>query len=134
MGTNYYWTHISNKCSCCGRADKETKHIGKSSAGWVFGLHVYPEEGIHDLPDWKRLLEQPDTIIEDEYGDVHSAESMLRCITERSWPHAKHLTPTHLSQNHAVVGPSNLLRAELNPQWCIKHGEGTWDCRIGEFS
>jgi hypothetical protein len=35
--------------------------------------------------------------------------------------------------NYAVPGPNNLVRHTLEHH-CIKHGNGTWDCIIGEFS
>lgn len=38
MGTNYY-LHSQDPCEHCGRSYPEL-HIGKSSAGWVFALHV----------------------------------------------------------------------------------------------
>ena len=46
MGTNYYLS--SKPCSCCGRKDSQ-RHIGKSSAGWVFALHVYPDQAKGEL-------------------------------------------------------------------------------------
>ena len=36
MGTNYYLND---------------RHIGKSSAGWYFALHIYPEENINSLDE-----------------------------------------------------------------------------------
>jgi len=54
MGTNYYLHE--NVCESCGRSD-EPLHIGKSSAGWVFTLRIYPDKGINSLEDWlPRLL------------------------------------------------------------------------------
>ena len=42
MGTNYYFEDSSEVCECCGRG-AESLHIGKSSGGWCFSLHVMPE-------------------------------------------------------------------------------------------
>jgi hypothetical protein len=39
MGTNYYLR--LHACPSCGHSAAEL-HIGKSSAGWYFGLRVYP--------------------------------------------------------------------------------------------
>jgi len=61
MGTNYY-LYPASPCKACGRS-YEAKHIGKSSAGWCFLLHVIPEEGINDLEDWKKLWYQPEAEI-----------------------------------------------------------------------
>ncbi len=101
-------------------------HIGKSSAGWCFSLHVAhprPDEchcwGDDGRPEsfeqWKDLIEDPSNAIFDEYGDRVSAEDMLRCITERSHPRG-------------------LLRHDLDAHYCVGHGRGTWDLMIGEFS
>ena len=78
MGTNYYL--IKNPCSYCGRAEGR-EHIGKSSAGWCFSLHVTEE--IRGLEDWKRHFNE--NRIEDEYGQIVSTQRMLEIITERSW-------------------------------------------------
>ena len=42
MGTNYYLHRPrTNECEHCGRADEAPPlHIGKSSSGWCFSLHV----------------------------------------------------------------------------------------------
>ncbi len=48
MGTNYYLR--KSKCKECG--NEEEIHIGKSSFGWTFALHIYPEKGINNLKDW----------------------------------------------------------------------------------
>ena len=82
MGTNYYLTKERNYCHHCGRKDVETKHIGKSSSGWVFSLHVYPEEGIHDLSDWTKKF--PDGKITNDYGhSIPVLHALLYCKTNR---------------------------------------------------
>lgn len=74
-------------------------HIGKSSAGWRFGLCVYPTENprfkgeswndhyldkpIESLDDWIELFNDPCNYIEDEYGIRISKEVMLDIITNR---------------------------------------------------
>jgi hypothetical protein len=111
MGTNYY-VEVQPPCECCGRG-YEHKHIGKSSAGWCFSLHVYPDEGINTLEDWKEYLK--DKVIKNEYGGIVTLDELLRCITKR---------------NH----PSGLSRHVIDSRFCIGHGEGTWDYLIGDFS
>lgn len=88
MGTNYYYeTAGEAPCEHCGRGGgTETLHIGKSSAGWVFALCIYPERGIHSLADWQRLWAAGGQI-RDEYGDVCPAGIVLETITQRSHPH-----------------------------------------------
>lgn len=134
MGTNYYWeTPASEKCSLCGRSDAgEYLHIGKSSGGWCFLLHVYPDEGINDLEDWAYKW-QGCGYIRDEYGRTMSPPEMRGVITDR-----RHLGPPWsegtLALNHAVQGPNGLARCEIDGGHCIGHGEGAWDFIVGEFS
>lgn len=145
MGTNYYLkTAEKPPCECCGRDfENGAKHIGKSSAGWCFSLHVIPEEGINDLADWERLWNAAGAFIEDEYGDRHTPESMLSWIKDRgskrpltdqtAFQQGYRNLMDLLARNHATMGPANLLRHQLG-QRCVKHGDGTWDCITGEFS
>ena len=57
MGTNFYWlAEPSPECPTCHQRPVETerRHIGKSSAGWCFSLHVYLDgEGPADLDQWR---------------------------------------------------------------------------------
>ena len=135
MGTNYYLSP-DPPCPCCGRSDP-TRHIGKSSAGWVFALHVYPEEGIKTLKDWKPLLASG--TVRDEYGRVVTLLEMFSIILDRSsgpkgprpsgyssWDH-------FLFNNGAEWGPNNLLRSRVDDR-CVGQGEGTYDLFEGDFS
>jgi hypothetical protein len=86
MGTNYYFHPSGDRdCPHCGQRT-ENRHIGKSSAGWAFSLHVYPNDGITSLEDWKALWADPKGAIFDEYGDKTSVADMLAEICERSHP------------------------------------------------
>lgn len=103
MGTNYYlrakaeWPggdpalaegveRLTNGWACNGTyyPDDEslkagyskTYHIGKSSAGWRFLLCSYPEDGLTDWPEWKRLIEAPGSEAFDEYGVKVSPEEI----------------------------------------------------------
>ena len=81
MGTNYDWR--TKVCQTCGHAAEE-KHIGKSSAGWCFALHVYPEEGILTLENWiTKWTADPQGVIRNEYEEVLSVEEMIEVITRR---------------------------------------------------
>lgn len=113
MGTNYYY-HEKPACRECGR-DHDARHIGKSSGGWCFSLHVERpgDDGPHDLKDWLALFKTPGSVIKDEYGVEISANDMVRVITRRS---------------------PDLLRHTIGNGLCIGHGEGTWDYLVGEFS
>lgn len=133
MGTNYYFTPAhAGPCEHCGRSDAtEVLHIGKSSAGWVFALHVIPENGIHDLEDWVRLF--PTGRIRDEYGQDVTAEEMVDTITKRAGRGFARCDAAFHRDNFSEEGPNGLLRHRIN-QYCTKHGAGTWDCMPGEFS
>lgn len=110
MGTNYY-LHEKPDCECCGRSF-EPLHIGKSSYGWCFSLHVMP--GIKTLDDWRNRWSMPGSYIRNEYGDLVSVADMELIITGRR-------------------GPNGLLRHQIDGH-CVGHGEGTWDYISGEFS
>lgn len=131
MGTNYYL--ITKICQHCNRAGEE-KHIGKSSGGWHFALHVEPEDDIATLDDWKALFAQPDSKIFDEYGKEITVDEMLKIITERSWQRKNDWPKEQYEQNHAQPGINGLVRHKIEPGHCVSHGEGTWDCIVGEFS
>lgn len=134
MGTNYYHTVKTNECAACGRHDGEPVHIGKSSAGWCFSLHVMPDEGICDLDDWRKRWEAGGEI-RDEYGEVVTTEEMLRIITERGPGPEK--VPTgyeswadfHRS-NRSTHGPNGMLRHGHRST----PGAGTWDLCPYSFS
>lgn len=115
MGTNYY-LHQKPDCECCGRPF-EPLHIGKSSGGWCFTLHVMPEDSINTLDDWRELWSKPGALIRNEYDERISIEDMEAVITKRSWRGGQ------------------LMRHELDQYGhCIGHGPGTWDYCTGEFS
>ena len=136
MGTNYYLS--SSACPHCGRSDPEL-HIGKSSYGWCFGLHVIPAQGINSLNDYSSLIVTSGLLHRSTYGRPVTPEEMLDVITQRVGPTPKagmnkpSLSPDWLRRNSACAGPNNLARAALE-HGCIGHGEGTWDLLDCEFS
>ncbi len=127
MGTNYYWTQAPGKeCHACGHQETyEPVHIGKSSAGWVFTLRVYPggiEPGtgtrIVDLDDWQHIWRDREGTITDEYGREVSWQCLEAIITDR-----------------ASFGSGRVsLRRHPLDSFCIEHGPGSWDLCVGEFS
>jgi hypothetical protein len=128
MGTNFY--HHTKICHECGRSHKT--HIGKSSFGWCFALHVYPDRGINSLSDWIDRLEKEGRIY-NEYGDELTLEELLDTVHRRSWEDREKATDGWLEENHALAGPKGLARHAID-RYCIGHGEGPWDYIIGEFS
>ena len=135
MGTNYYL--VEDVCECCGKGE-QTKHIGKSSGGWNFGLHVDSE--VKNLDDWKKIFNHQFCSIVDEYGKTIGIEEMLEIIEKRSW-HTKQDKPFGYASwesfhqlNHSEEGESGLLRHQVDGHHCVGHGEGTYDYIAGEFS
>jgi hypothetical protein len=134
MGTNFYWIVSSERCPVCGHDESngDGLHIGKSSAGWCFSLHVYPEDRINFLKDWVDRWFLPNSMIEDEYGVQYTVYEMMDIITKRSFPGDRRLAEEDAKRNQAEVGPNNLLRHPLGDH-CIGHGEGPWDYIVGNF-
>lgn len=129
MGTNYY-LYEKPDCECCGEPFKPL-HIGKSSGGWCFSLHVIPEKNINTLDDWKTLWNKPGAFIRG-YEKV-SVQDMENIITNRSCPELPAGGDRWYIDNQAVPGPNNLARHRVDGQHCIGNGPGTWDYIVGEF-
>ena len=135
VGTNYYWIKPGKKCLSCGTLlGEERLHIGKSSAGWVFALHVYPTKNILDLPDWWRLWQQDVTEIRDEYGKLVSRADMLSCVLARMGSDGSGNRENddrwyHL--NRVERGPFGLARARIDGIHCVGHGSGTYSLNVG---
>lgn len=140
MGTNYY-LHES-PCPLCAHP-KEVLHIGKSSGGWCFSLATHPRLGIDDLDDWIPRLTDPDCLILNEYDEAVEPEQMIEIISKRDnyshdwdslwWAPRYGGEKEFHDRNYSERGPNGLLRHKLGP-YCIRHGAGTWDCMVGEFS
>ena len=124
MSTNYY-VLPDDPCPCCGRQDA-ARHLGLSAYGWCFSLHIYPNEGLNTLEDWKKFLEGKKIV--NEYDSPVTLEEMLKIITERQGTR-----PLNYEElKWAVQGPKNLARCL--PKNCAGYGEGTWDYVEGDFS
>lgn len=128
MGTNYYLK--TAPCACCGLHDeRNTMHIGKSSYGWCFALHVGkwmndaddPQEA-HNLEDWQALWSREGWVIVDEYKNTVTPEEMLRIITMRGGQYG-YAKEGYEAGRHNIDGII-----------CIGHGPGTYDYIAGEFS
>lgn len=117
----------------------ERIHIGKSSSGWHFALHV--TDKIRSLEDWEKVFKKGS--IKNEYGDKLSPNQMMDIITKREWhkPKANYKTlPVNyasrrrlLDKNCAEEGFNGLIRSKIMEGHCIGHGDGTWDLITGEF-
>jgi len=132
MGTNYYLQQ---------GVTKNRLHIGKSSVGWCFKLHVYPEnpELPQNLGDWRGLFVKPGNKILDQYGEFLTVEAMLSRIEDRSGnspsiPLGYPSWTAYYRSNYALPGPNGLIRSSVDGYHCVGHGAGTWDLIAGEFS
>lgn len=144
MGTNYYLRRAKGSAKTIFCTDETTEiHIGKSSAGWCFSLHVIPELEINNLDDWKSLIKgalRGRWKIVNEYGDIVSYEELMEVIEQRSWEKRKdYRNHPHysseaefLEKNHAVPGPNGLVRHQIG-RYCLGHGPGTYDYIPGHF-
>lgn len=121
MGVNYFCSLGVEPCPCCGHQPETELHIGKSSNGWAFSLHVIPEREINSLGDWKKLWAKPGVVIRDEYDQTLSVERMLDVITNRGGDHSR------------GWGSTLVARHVVDREHCIGRGEGPWDLIQGEF-
>jgi hypothetical protein len=129
MGMNYYASRV---CASCNHDDR--LHIGKSSRGWCFSLHVIPERGLNSLGDWETFLENGWSIV-DESDVPRSLYELMQTITERSFHREADVTDEWMLRlSHAECGPNGLVRFTIDGVHCIGHGEGTWDLVVGDFS
>lgn len=136
MGTNYY-LEAEEPCDKCGHQPSRL-HIGKSSYGWYFTMHIIPEEGINTLGDWIKLMESGRQIV-DEYGQKLTVGDMMDVIVNRKRPdpYVSGYKPTAktLKENDAVwCSRYNLMRYSLNSGFAYGHGDGCWTYVAGDFS
>lgn len=144
MGTNYYLISTVDLPPCFERPQI---HIGKSSGGWCFALHVYPESPLlpHDFNQWiglmEDLVENRRARIEDERTSNLTVVEMRNIIVKRSWTRAatypndfyRSAEDFH-RKNQSQPGPNGLVRAKIDGVHCVGHGDGTWDNIVGDFS
>lgn len=129
MGTNYYWHENQDACPTCGHGGGRVLHIGKSSMGWTFALHIDRMEDIASLDDWKELWKIPGSTIVDEYGYPQTVDAMLQIILDREWQGREHEGEWY-AQNQARPGPNGLAaRVGCTPG----PDNATYDLVAGEF-
>lgn len=138
MSTNYYATiDAAEPCAHCGHVPEPRRiHIGKSSAGWTFALHVEPDDPEHPSTwsEWLAFLARADVSIEDEYGLPCQLATFVDVVECRSSSRPSP-APEWMERNGAVPGPRGLVRRHLSV-YTIGHGEdyypndgnGDWVC------
>lgn len=168
MGTNYYLykkplvSRVLEKLGKDGQCEKirrwlwkykissghymHGEHIGKSSAGWTFALHVAgkyddPIFDVNGLEDWSYWFLRDDFYVADEYGRVVSPSNIMGIICRRSWRNEYADRERELlgeveyfRQRGGVPGPDGLARSRIDGHHCIGHGPGAYDYITGDFS
>lgn len=84
-------------------------HIGKSSCGWKFCLHIYPNHNINSFKDWYDILQNDEYIITDEYNEVISINKMINIITKKPRVYKKEDTGK-IIDNQYIVSEVGLLQ------------------------
>ena len=131
MGTNYYLSDAATE----GQPPPALIHVGKSSYGWCFLLHVIPEEGLCSLEDWRARWSRPGAQLWANGAPV-TPEELENTITNRSFVnrHGTGRNRAWYEKNDAERGPRSLARFKVGRGGCVAHGPGTWDLIEGEFS
>jgi len=146
MGTNYYLHKGKQPCTCCNlSSDRDPTHIGKSSYGWTFALHVLPELGITSLESWLKFIEKdgPNTIF-NEYGEIVSIDEFKDIVLKRGNGNYcmsnddADKRRTHEYGKPVIYHPvqSTLRRHNVDGEFCVGHGpdDATYDLIRGHFS
>lgn len=139
VGTNYY-LHEKPACPCCGHREKPI-HIGKSSWGWVFSLHVgqvredtfdkYGNRQVHcvsSLREWIKKWSEPGSEIKDEYGEDVTSEEMLAIIISSSGYKASDVVKTDDSKFEITEEGLTRFKVDYeNGIYCMGHGDNYSD-------
>lgn len=142
MGTNYYLHKGEQPCKCCGiSTDRNPKHIGRSSYGWNFALHVLPEIDINTFADWIQLIGSNQYTIMDEYDEIISLDQLKEIVLNRGTDQwcPQTLPPIDRRSTYPIrYHPkyATLRQHIIDGDFCIAHGpdDATYDCIIGIFS
>jgi len=142
MSTNFYVADVV-RCQECGHAVHNgiKFHIGKSSAGWAFSLHVIPEKHLNTWGEWKAFLDKPGMAIIDEDGAKWSLDEFVMIVENRigKYGDLEHVPPGYdtwwdfYEINQCEIDANGLLRHKVG-EFCSGHGKGSWDYVTGDFS
>lgn len=84
-------------------------NIGKSSSGWKFCLHIYPNHNINSFKDWYDILQNDEYIIIDEYNEEINKNEMINIITKKARVYKKEDTGK-IIDNQYIVSEVGLLQ------------------------
>lgn len=130
MGRNFYWSDETQEERQEER-EKHWLHIGKSSAGWLFSMHVIPSEDIESWNDWQSVLQASGKIFDDSHNVV-TFEELRQIVEDRS---AKHPLEFDWSTKEELIAETityntkyNLLQTGPKAEHFTKtvFGEGPW--------
>lgn len=118
--------------------DKFRYHIGKSSFGWTFSLHIKPPF-INGIKEIERFLSLQSVHVEDQNKNILTKDEMLSIIYNRigedKW--WNEITQEWLDQRDAIKDPRNLVRFKVGDidvhVKCIGYEDGPWDLIVGDF-
>lgn len=138
MGTNYY-AEFGNRIYPY-KANRI--HIGKSSSGWAFALHLDLTKGLGTFLEWRNFYSQPQIIIRTDAGETIHPKEMTQIITARDYRNYK-MDPEMLGPlkawydvEHgllrAVCGKSTNLMGD--PVCIASDPQVTFDVFVGDFS
>lgn len=124
MGTNYYVETTTHG----------ELHFGKSSRGWVFGIHIHPHLGLNTFEDWIMLLTDKEVVsaIRDEYSRPVPLEELIHTVAGRRG-RIDHETGKALAreQDCEYLEEYRLLRQKS--RYGCTHGAGTWNYNDYDF-
>lgn len=109
---NYFKTRNNNNLFNIGEYDLLSSiriNIGKSSSGWKFCLHIYPNHNINSFKDWHDILKNDEYIIVDEYNNVISLNEMINIITKKPGVYKKE-DAGKIIDNQYIVSEVGLLQ------------------------
>ena len=109
-------------------------HVGKSSGGWAFNLHVLPDLGITDLADWAELLNYG--VLKDEYGGLENPEDFITAIKNRAWQRPPNL-PGRWSREPVQLAVNNLVMPVTGDRYGYVYAADpskTYFCSLGKYS
>lgn len=109
---NYFKTRNNNNLFNIGEYDLLSFiriNIGKSSSGWKFCLHIYPNHNINSFKDWHDILKIDEYMIVDEYNNVISLNEMINIITKKPKVYKKE-DAGKIIDNQYIVSEVGLLQ------------------------
>lgn len=85
INNGYIWhNQFYNTLEDLAKDYYEEIHVGKSSAGWVFLLHIHPDKNIYSLEDYCNIWYDPNIALYNEYDELISPKQLEHTICDRA--------------------------------------------------